>query len=308
MSNNQNKKILQEFLDAFCIRCDQIPTFSNTQGEPKFLETNIIQREMTYITHEDYLNFNVNGVTYLTRDCEDVRTYLESLGYEEGNKEVIINNEIEIVNRVWHSTVMAAWYDVGKMTLYYPVDSHIFRLFLALSYTFDVSPTLTQSNIGKNEDEIKATIIRAYSEEPAFNDELWKQSDTRKYFLKKADYLNFVTALSFIRDCITQLGYMNVYIPNILENPEDIEKIINFWKLANGQNDNYTLTNEFIQDIPNMINEYNTKNNVTNSNHKIIIDLDNNRNMLLRPTSICQSEEELWDSLYKLINYQPKSL
>ena len=302
MDNNSNQgEIYQGFLDTFCIRADQIPLpFSDSDNWDAFklyYSTDELKQEMIYITHEGYINFNVNGITYVSRDCEDVRTYLESLGYKKEEKFIAL-------------CVMAAWYNISKMRSIYPIDSHIFRLFFGLSFADKSSPTLVSGKIGKNEVEIKQSIEKAKREDPIFNDELWLKSNYRKQCQIMKDEEYYRIARQYIMECIENIGYKNVYIPEILNNKEDIVKIINYYRMAKGNEPDYVLSDAYITElIPKLIKKREEEEKgitfKNNANYKIFINTDESSlediKMFCGPNAICHSEEELWESLYSLL-------
>ena len=78
--------ISQEFLDYFCVRLDQIPVGGNIDEclDWGFKDNNDKIPDGVFIHFEGTINFNYNGVTYMTRDGQDIRKYLSSKGYKDG--------------------------------------------------------------------------------------------------------------------------------------------------------------------------------------------------------------------------------
>ena len=277
MEDFKNVNILPEFLEAFCIRVDQIPQVDITGDvlDYTFIRTKTQKDNMTYNAHEGYLNFTFNNVTYLTRDCEDVRTYLKSLGFKE--------------SQTYERTVLAAWYLVDDLLFVYHPSSMIFRKFFALSLLDNFSPTFVNGTIGKNEEEIKKNI-EILKQEVLFDDDKWLHSDWGKSLQIERDQLFFRKEVKYMEKCISSFEYENVFVDKDMD-PKSREEIINYWLHTSRFEGHFELTEPYIESI---------KETATKKPF-IISDQVNDRLLLLAGLRVlCKSEEELMARLQEL--------
>lgn len=281
------EEVSQEFLDFFCVRLDQIPIQGNI-GDCLHWEFNSSKspslNESEFNYYEGTINFTYNGVTYLSRDGDDVRAYLSSKGFKDckhGKRA---------------DTILAAWYSItSKMIYKYHVDDPVFRKYAAIAFPHQLSPTLDSKNIGRTDEEIHRTIERVREEEAIFSDDAskWLESEWGKYLQVERDRLLFDVAVNHMQSSLDRLGYGNVHLKTDDISIEARERIINYWLKSNGIDEQYSLSGPY----KDLINGKNFDNN-----NPIIIDTEYEQNPLMRPKPIATSVDEVVNALDSLIN------